>query len=395
MLDRTKINFLYRWWFSIDRMVVLYIMLLLILGNIFVGMASPVVAARIGAPMNVFITKNLMFSTIAVFIILTLSALDEKQIVTLSVIGFSILVVLLIIVLMCGTVNKGARRWIYIGGFSLQPSEIIKPLFVTLSAFSLTRIKKNENANIVISLLLYILLISLLILQPDIGMLLLISGIFCIQLFLFMIKIKYFVGLGTIACIGLTLLYFIFPHFNGRINTYVNSLFFGGEKSYQTQKSISAFTNGGLLGKGPFEGSVKNYIPDAHTDFIFSVIGEEFGAIMCILIIMIYFYISLRMTLRSLENTNDFKYLASASLSFQFLFQTIINIGVTINLLPTKGMTLPLISYGGSSMIGIAVTLGFLLALNKTTYGNVTSKNSLLIEKCFPSNKKINDEYIL
>lgn len=212
-------------------------------------------------------------------------------------------------------------------------------------------------------------------------MLILISSVFFSALFLIGIKLKYFVWLALASLFTLTALYFIFPHFHDRIYTYISSVFLGGEKSYQVAKSLSAFASGGLLGKGPFEGAIKNHIPDAHTDFIFSVIGEEFGAIVCILVLMIFFFISFRFMLKSVPEFDLFRYLAINCLSLMFLFQAIINIGVSLNLLPTKGMTLPLISYGGSSMIGISITLGFLLALTKNDYGRYNYNLRSLISK--------------
>ena len=287
---------------------------------------------------------------------------------------------LLIIVLLFGTKNKGATRWIYIAGFSLQPSEIIKPFFAVLTSYVFVYFKKENNFNIFFAGLIYSFLALLLVLQPDIGMLILISVIFATQLFLVVKSLKYFFWLGGIAITSLISFYFLFEHFHNRINTFLGGLFLNGEKSYQTQKSLSAFANGGILGKGPFEGSIKNYIPDAHTDFIFSVVGEEFGAVICFLIIFLYFYVAIHFILKVIDDSeNKYKYLSTISLSFLFLFQALINMGVTLNLLPTKGMTLPLISYGGSSMIGASITIGLLLAFTKKSY-HVLSDRKILEE---------------
>jgi len=380
MFDRTKINLIKKWWLSIDRQMFFLIFTIFVLGNIFVMLASPVVANRIGIATNTFIIKNIIFSILGFSIIITTSTLNEEKIKFLIPLGFSILIILMIIVLQFGTQNKGAVRWIYIFGFSLQPSEIVKPFFVVLTSFVLTNFKRDENLNILFASFLYLIFAFSLILQPDIGMLILISLVFTIQLFLIMIQLKYFLGLASLSIVAFTSFYFSFQHFHDRINIFIKSLFFGGEKTYQMQKSLSAFSNGGLLGKGPLEGSVKNYIPDAHTDFIFSVIGEEFGAIICLIIISIFFYIAIRFILKVVDNCNNYKYLSVVSLSFLFLFQAIINIGVTLNLLPTKGMTLPLISYGGSSMIGSSITIGLLFALTKKTYNSLPNRKILETE---------------
>ena len=381
MLNRTKINFIKKWWLSIDKTVMFLVIFMMLLGNIFTSLASPVVATRIGASSNIFIVKNLMFSIIGFFILIACSTLDKKKIIYISTVCFSVLMLLMVLVLIFGMSNKGAKRWIYISGFSLQPSEIIKPFFIVITSYILTNFKKTKNLNILISLALYGALALLLILQPDIGMLILISTMFFVELFLIRVKLRYFIFLASIASIAFIGLYSFFPHFHTRINTFVESTFLGGEKSYQVEKSLSAFSGGGLLGKGPFEGTVKNYIPDAHTDFIFSVVGEEFGSIVCIFIIFIFFYISIRIMLRTTDMDDNFSYIAINCLSLQFLFQAVINIGVTLNLLPTKGMTLPLISYGGSSMIGTTITIGFMLALSKKTYGNIGKELKYILEK--------------
>ena len=369
MFNRLNVNFFGRWWLSIDKVILFLIIITLCLGNVFTALASPVVANRIGINSNLFIIKNLIFSFLGLSIIIFCSTLNEKKIIDISYICFVILLLMLVIVIVVGSQNKGAKRWIRLLGFSLQPSEIIKPFFIIVISDILTRFKRIDNSHIYLALILYVILSMLLVFQPDIGMLILISSVFFIALFLVGVKLKYFVWL-LLGCIIVAIgLYFVFPHFHHRIDNYINSVFLGGEKTYQVAKSLSAFATGGLLGKGPFEGAIKNHIPDAHTDFIFAVIGEEFGSIVCIFIVMIFFFISFRFMLKALKEFDQFRYLAINCLSLIFVFQAIINIGVSLNLLPTKGMTLPLISYGGSSMIGTSITLGFLLALTKIDYG--------------------------
>lgn len=381
MFNRLNINFFNKWWFSIDKVILFLIIITLLLGNVFTALASPIVADRIGANSYIFIIKNLIFSLIGLFIIVICSVLDEKRIIDISYICFIILLLLLVIVLIIGSQNKGAKRWIRLLGFSLQPSEIIKPFFIVVVSHILTRFKRIDNSHIYLALILYVILVMLLAFQPDIGMLILISSVFFSALFLIGIKLQYFVWLFFASLITFTILYTIFPHFHDRIDTYINSVFLGGEKSYQVAKALAAFASGGLLGKGPFEGAIKNHIPDAHTDFIFAVIGEEFGSIVCIFIITIFFFISFRSMLKTVKEFDLFRYVAINCLSLIFLFQAIINIGVSINLLPTKGMTLPLISYGGSSMIGTSITLGFLLALTKNGYGRYNYNLRSLISK--------------
>jgi len=366
------LEFVHKWWITLDKHVFFCCVLLMVLGNIFVSVASPVVATRIGTSANIFIVKNLIFSLLSVGLLVIFSMLSERQIVSLSAVCFAVLIMLLVVVLCFGPVNKGARRWIHVFGFSLQPSEIIKPFFVILTSYCLTVLNKTANLNIICAMVLYVVLALLLVLQPNISAILLITFVFALQLFLIMVKLKYFLLPIPAFAACLVLLYFTFPHFHNRINTFVKSSFADGEKSYQVQKSVSAISNGGILGKGLFEGTIKNYIPDAHTDFIFSVIGEEFGAVVCLLLIAIYFYMTFRLTLNgSAEGMADFYYISVTALSFQVLFQAVINIGVSLNLLPTTGVTLPFISYGGSSMISASITFGILLSLTKKTFGNI------------------------
>ncbi len=195
MFNRTKINLINKWWFSIDRVILFLIIVTLAIGNIFTALASPVVANRIGINPHLFIIKNLIFSFIGLSIVLLFSTLNEEQIINISYICFIILIFVLIIVLFVGTQNKGARRWIRIFGFSLQPSEIIKPFFIITVSNILSRFKRIENLHIIVSLILYTILAILLVLQPDIGMLILISCVFFTSLFLVGIKLKYFIWL--------------------------------------------------------------------------------------------------------------------------------------------------------------------------------------------------------
>jgi cell division protein FtsW len=368
MFDRTKINILFYWYKNVDIRILYLSIILIILGNFFVWIASPVVATRIGlSNANLFVMKNLIFSSISLATILILSFWNDKKIKFISFFSFTFLLLLMIAIVFVGVENKGAKRWIYIYDFSLQPSEIIKPFFAIVTAYLLTQIK--EKWNIIFAMFTYIFIAILLILQPDLGMFLLITTTFAVELFLINIDYKYFITFGIACIIGILLLYLIFPHFKYRISTYIMSAFFGGEKSYQVEKSLDAFNNGGLIGVGLFEGTIKKSIPDTHTDFIFSIIGEEFGGMVCIAIVSLYFYIALRILIKATDINDNFKYISTIAICVQFLLQAFINIGVTLNILPTKGMTLPLISYGGSSMIGTAISIGFLLALTKKDYG--------------------------
>ncbi|GMO66778.1 MAG: putative lipid II flippase FtsW [Rickettsiales bacterium] len=380
MFNRLDKNFLKVWDRDIYKDILHLSIFFLFIGCFFSFTASPVVATRIGLNNYNFMLKHCFFALFSCFIIFFVSFFNEKQVINYSVVCFIILFMLLIAVYFFGNINKGAKRWIYINGFSLQPSEILKPFFVVITSFLFAKSKKKEYYYIY-AIFIFIMVFVFLIKQPDLGLAILITATFLAEIFLTNINLKYFTISITIFLLSsIIIFYLLFPHFAHRINVFINSAFYDNNKSFQITKSLNAFNNGEFFGKGILEGSIKNNIPDAHTDFIFSVIAEEMGAITCIFILSLYVFFTLKVILITFETESNFKYLSVMGLSFMFLFQALINIGVSINLLPTKGMTLPLISYGGSSMLGTAVSIGFILALTKKSYGNI-QKNIILLER--------------
>ena len=257
---------------------------------------------------------------------------------------------------------KGATRWIRIAGFSYQPSEFMKPFFAVVIGWILSLKYEEDFPSISLCLILYIIVAILLIVQPDFGMLILTTAVFATQLFIAGLpRIWIFIAfIGSFG--GIMSAYILLPHVTSRINSFLDPV---GNENYQAEKSILAFEHGGLYGRGPGEGSIKQYLPDSHTDFIFAVAGEEFGAIICVMIMLVFAFIVLRTLFRLVGEEDKFVQLASTGLITQFGLQATINMGVTLNLLPTKGMTLPFISYGGSSTLAIAITVGMLLGLTK------------------------------
>ncbi|MDR2527083.1 MAG: FtsW/RodA/SpoVE family cell cycle protein [Rickettsiales bacterium] len=372
--DRTF--FISRWYRSVDLNLLCISVFLVLLSNIFVWIASPIVATRIGVNYDTFIVKNLIFSILSVFIMFFISFLDKATIKRCSVAVFCLLFFLLIMVLIFGTKNKGAKRWLYIFGFSLQPSEIIKPFFIIVTSRILLETRKKIN--IILSSSLFLIISILLAQQPDIGLLSLLFFTFATQIFLTNIDFKYFIIIASIFLVSLGLIYLTLPHFQERVSRYVNSLFFDGKKGYQVSKSLEAYKEGGYIGDVEDRGA-KSYIPDSHTDFIFPIIAREFGIFVCILITLLYLYIGLGTIIRAKNIKDDFRYLSSVTLVVEILLQAFINIGVTLNILPTKGTTLPLISYGGSSMIGVSIAIGFLLALTKKDYGEINDEDIFII----------------
>ena len=305
----------------------------------------------------------MVFIPLSIGLMLYFSMQNLKFIRRSAIIGYMITMLLMVMTLFWGEVSKGAARWIRIGGFSLQPSEFIKPTFAVVAAWLFDAQKKYQDIpGTTLSTILFVITLGLLLKQPDIGMSFVVSVIWFFQLFLNGLSLL-LVGFAIIAGIGaLVIAYFVFPHFHARITQFVAS---ENEVSYQVKKAMEAFENGSIFGRGPGEGIVKLNIPDAHTDFIFAVAAEEFGLILCLILVGLYAAVVIRAMLISLKDNNLFIILSSAALSASFGLQGIINMASSLHLMPTKGMTLPFISYGGSSILATALGMGMLLAITR------------------------------
>jgi cell division protein FtsW len=268
-----------------------------------------------------------------------------------------------------GVEIKGARRWIEIPGLSLQPSEFVKPTFAVVAAwlFAQYRLQPGFPGHF-IAIALYLVVVGLLIKQPDLGMAVVVSAVWFTQFFLTGLRLIWVVGGVGAGAGGLVAAYFCLPHVTSRIDRFLNP---GSGDSYQVDRSMEAFANGGLWGRGPGEGTVKEYLPDAHADFVFAVVGEELGLLVCLLIVALFAFIVLRGFSRLLQDGNLFVVIAATGLLVQFGLQAIINMASSLHLMPTKGMTLPFISYGGSSMLALGLGMGMLLALTRRRFGGV------------------------
>ena len=376
MFGRGNQTFLGNWWWQIDKVGFLLIFLLLISGMIFVTSGSFSVARKIDLHQNYFIVKHIYYVIAALFIMCAISMMDEEFFKQYSLYIFCFFYFLVILTFFFGTQIKGSRRWLYIFGFSLQPSEFLKVMFIPISALILCMLEQISVIKVyIVSSLLCFLTIGLLILQPDIGMAMLIFSSWAVQIFISGIPmILIFIPLIVFVA-GIVLAYIFFEHVHLRIDSFIHSIS-GEAQLYQIKQSANAFYKGGFFGVGPGQGKVKIHLPDSHTDFIYSVIGEEFGTITCIMIIVVYILISLRFINKSSNERNLFRILTTVGLSIQFIFQAFINIGVNIRLLPAKGMTLPFISYGGSSMIASALLIGIIMLLNKRQYGYLRGFNT-------------------
>ena len=368
-------NFLWRWWRGIDQQTIIALGLLFAFSLMLVTTASPAVAMRIGLEESYFSTRQVIYLLIAGTVICTLSFMDRYLIKRAAIIGFLLSFILLILVKFFGYEVKGAKRWINIIGFSMQPSEFLKPCFSVMTAWILS-MRENNIPSFSISIFLYSLVAVVLITQPDFGMLIMVTMVWGVQLFVSGLPILWILIAIIGGIIGVFGAYTMLPHVAQRINSFLDP---SGSENYQVTKSIAAFENGGLYGRGPGEGSVKQVLPDSHTDFIFAVAGEEFGAVVCLIIAAIFAFIVIRGLVLLVYEEDRFTVLASVGLLSQFGLQSVINMGVTLNLLPTKGMTLPFISYGGSSTLSVAIGMGMLLALTRQ-HASLTKYKAQILE---------------
>jgi cell division protein FtsW len=362
MQASVKNNFIKRWWKVIDQQTIIAMVILLAFSLMLVTTASPAVANRIGLTDNYFSSRHLVFLTLAVIIILTFSLLDKKWIRRLAILGFLGSLVMLVLVKFYGFEVKGATRWINIGGFSYQPSEFMKPFFAVVTGWILSLHYHEDFPSFKVCFILFLCVAALLIIQPDFGMLVMVSAVFGIQLFVAGLPIIWLFIAIFASVFGSIGAYLLLPHVASRINRFLDPV---NSENYQVTRSLEAFESGGLYGKGPGEGSVKQFLPDSHTDFIFAVAGEEFGAVICLMIIITFAYIVIRILANLLHEDDKFIQIAAIGIISQFGLQAVINMGVSLNLLPTKGMTLPFISYGGSSTLAISIGMGMLLGLTK------------------------------
>ncbi|MEZ5758431.1 MAG: putative lipid II flippase FtsW [Emcibacteraceae bacterium] len=361
--SRTDNSIISTWWWTVDRWLLMSIALLITIGIVLVFGASPAVAERIGLPSFHFVERQLVFLGLSILVMFSVSLLSPVMVRRLGVVMFAGCLLLLIATLVFGAEAKGARRWIQIGSFTLQASEFMKPAFIIFTAWMFSQSGRVPGfPGWQISIASFVVVIGLLISQPDLGQSILVASVWGMQLFMAGLAWMWVGGLVVLSMVGLIIAYFTLPHVEKRIDGF----FFpqpGG--NYQVEQSLSAFKNGGIFGQGPGEGVVKMHLPDAHSDYIFAVAGEEFGAVVCLLIIMIFAVIVVRGFVNLLKEEDHFTVLAVAGLLIQFGTQAFINLAVNLSILPSKGMTLPFISYGGSSMIALAIGMGMILSLTR------------------------------
>ncbi len=371
-ISRTNTGPVGEWWFTVDRYMLFGIIFLGLSGLFFSLAVSPVEAGHLKANQYYFLIKQSVFLFISVALMVTISILpkDFTRKISLILFAFSLLGVLLTLVI--GFSSGGASRWISVFGIiTIQPSEFLKPCLIILSAWFFARSKEEQNNKYsLIPGLLFILVATPLMLQPDLGQtILLFITILClvfVQGFPWVI----IAPAGLISMISIILFYFNFPHFASRLDSWIEIWFGGGainSKLTQTQAAIDAIENGQIFGKGIGESWVKYHLPDAYTDFVFAAIAEENGLIVTMSLMFLYLILIMRGLIRSMNQNNFFNQLASSGLIILFGLQALIHIAVNLSLIPAKGMTLPFISYGGSSLLAMGITMGMFLALTKKT----------------------------
>lgn len=369
---RADDSLLSRWWWTVDRWLILAVLLLFALGFLLILAASMPVAERLGLESFHFAKRQLVFLMMAFGTMITISILSEGNARRLSLALLPICLGLVALTLFIGPEIKGATRWLQIGSFTLQPSEFLKPAFVVTSAWLLAgSLEDRSFPGRQLAFLLFVLVVVLLMLQPDVGQTALISGVFLGQLMLAGLPLLWLGVMSAGSVAALTMGYFTIPHVQNRIDIFFDP---ASGDTYQIDTALNAFRAGGMFGRGPGEGLVKRILPDAHSDYIFAVAGEEFGALACLVILGLFAVIVIRGLARLLEEEDVFRLLAVSGLLALFGLQALINMGVNLGVLPSKGMTLPFVSYGGSSLLALAITMGLVLALTRKVHGPKTSK---------------------
>jgi len=365
MFSRAEKTPLAEWWWSIDRELLGSLILLLIAGMVLSLAASPPVAERIGLNEWHFVIRHAMFCALAVPVMLAASLMSHRQARISALVVLVVMTVLLWATLRFGTEVKGARRWISFAGQSIQPSEFVKPAFAVIGAwlFSEFMIHRNVPGRLIASLLMAVIVAGLL-LQPDVGQTALVFATWAVLLFLSGISWWIIFGLGAAAGALLVGAYMFFPHVSRRIDTFLSPE--GGGNTYQIDRALQSLAEGGWFGRGPGESIAKKLIPDAHADYVFSAAAGEYGILFCMALVGLIAFIVLRAMVGAQRQQSLFARLAASTLAIQFAIQSGINLAVNLNLVPPKGMTLPFVSYGGTSMIAVAFGMGLMLAMTRT-----------------------------
>lgn len=363
MISREQRTPLSEWWWTVDRLLLAAFITLMLGGVILSLAASPPVAARIGLDPFHFFNRHVFFLMPSLIVMLGVSFLSPRQVRRSALIVFTISIVLVVATLLFGPEVKGAKRWITILGLNIQASESLKPAFVVLVAWLFAEsAKRPEMPATSTALGLLLMTVTLLVLEPDFGQTMLLLMVWGALFFIAGMRMIWVFGLMGAGAVGLFGAYMMVPHVAGRIKRFMDP---SSGDTFQVDTAMEAFTHGGWFGQGPGEGTVKRILPDSHTDFVFAVAAEEFGIILCLALLALFAFIVIRALSRAYASEDLFARFAAAGLAIMFGIQASINMAVNLHLMPAKGMTLPFISYGGSSMISLAYGVGMLLALTR------------------------------
>src|SRR6201995_3562061 len=363
MLSREQRNPVSEWWWTVPRLQRAAIIALILGGIVLSLAASPPVATRIGLDPFHFFNRHVMFLLPSFAVLIGVSFLSPKQIRRTALLVFAISVILIVATLLIGPEVKGSRRWITLLGVNIQASESAKPAFVVMAAWLFAEsTKRPEMPATSMALVLLLTLVSLLVMEPDFGQTMLILMVWGSLFFIAGMRMIWVAGLAGVASAGLFSAYLFVPHVAGRIKRFMKP---APGDTFQVDTAMEAFANGGWFGLGPGEGIAKRSLPDSHTDFVFAVGAEEFGIILCLALLALFAFIVIRALSRAYATEDLFSRFAASGLAILFGVQAAINMSVNLQLIPAKGMTLPFISYGGSSIISLAYGVGMMLALTR------------------------------
>src|SRR5215468_1220961 len=363
MVSRTERTPFAAWWWTIDRFILVALGVIMLGGIVLSLAASPPVAARLGLDAFYFVHRHVLYLVPAFVVMLAMSFLPPRQTRRLALVVFIVSYALVVATLFAVAEVKGARRWLVLTGVNIQPSEFLKPSFVILTSWLFAEsVRKPEMPATTFSLLLLLSVVGILVLQPDFGQTLLMSLVWGALFFTAGMRFIWVAGLGGSAVLGLLAAYTMVPHVARRIKRFLDP---ASGDTFQVDTAVESFFRGGWFGQGPGEGTVKRVLPDSHADFVFAVAAEEFGIVLCLVLVLLFAFIVLRALGKATRNDDPFSRFSVAGLAILFGAQSAINMAVNLALIPAKGMTLPFISYGGSSMISLAYGMGMLLAFTR------------------------------
>ena len=363
MVSRAERSAFSDWWWTVDRSLLAALAILALAGLVFLMAGGPPVAERLGLSTFHFVNRQVMFLVPALAILLSVSFLSLRHLRRLALAVYGIGMVLVLLAFQYGPEIKGAHRWMMIGPLGIQPSEFVKPAFVVLAAWAFSEGgRRKDMPGALLAFLILPATIIPLILQPDFGQTMLITVVWCGLFFVAGLHWFWVMGLGGAGLVGIVAAYEFLPHVRARFERFLDK---SSGDTFQVDTAMESFSRGGWFGRGPGEGSVKRILPDAHTDFIFAVTAEEFGIVVCMILLVLFAFIVLRGLSLARRSEDTFCRLAATGIVFMFGLQACINMMVNVHLMPAKGMTLPFISYGGSSLLSLALAMGFLIALTR------------------------------